>query len=463
MLRSFYLNVFESSGYRTPEKTRLYVSASLDEGHTIEQMDDIMRKVEAYLAEVDGLESFRTTVYSGKYAQIVIEFTDASEGGSLPYVLKNRLIQRSLDWGGVDWSVYGVGRGFSNASGDALPSFRVKLMGYSHTDLESIARQLAEKLVQHPRIKEVNTNDRVSWQDAVAEQLTLVPAKQVDAQSYASALGYARQVSPPLSSHTYIAVGDYQFPLRMEALGADEYSIYRLFNEAWGQPLQPNAEIVREVKTSALYRENRSYVRILSFEYYGSYRFGSEYLNKTLSDFVFPPGYTFERLEFDWGSARTKRQYSLIGLILILIFVICTATFESIRFPLYILFIIPLSFIGVFITFSYGGFYFDQGGYAAFILLAGIVVNATIFVLNESRIYPGSDENRNIIKACTRKFLPILLTIASTCLGLVPFLLDGQQEVFWFSFAVGVIGGLVFSIFLVFVVFPVLLVKHDKS
>jgi len=91
--------------------------------------------------------------------------------------------------------------------------------------------------------------------------------------------------------------------------------------------------------------------------------------------------------------------------------------------------------------------------------LAGIVVNATIFILNESRNYLSSHWNRNLIKACARKFLPILLTIVSTCLGLVPFLIDGQQEVFWFSFAVGVIGGLLFSIFLVFVIFPVLLMK----
>lgn len=106
-------------------------------------------------------------------------------------------------------------------------------------------------------------------------------------------------------------------------------------------------------------------------------------------------------------------------------------------------------------------FTLNQGGYTAFILLAGIVMNATVFIVNEAKNYHSMDWNKNIIKACALKLFPILLTIVSTCLGLVPFLLDGQQEVFWFSFAIGVIGGLLFSILLVFVVFPVLLMNRN--
>ncbi len=458
MLRSFYLNVFESSGYRTPEKTRLYVSASLDEGHTINQMDEIIRKVEEYLADVEGLATYQTTVYSGKYSQVVIEFNEETENGSLPYILKNRLIQRSLDWGGVDWNVYGVGRGFSNASGESLPSFRVKLMGYNYYDLELLADSLAHRLMVHPRIKEVNTNDRISWRDVNTEQLTLFPKNEALGHPYLTSLAYASNVATRLSPDTYVTIGNSRFPVNLVEETSETFGIYRLLNEG-KERLSNNVTLERELKTNALYREGRQYVRVLSFDYYGSYRFGDEYLKKVLSDYVFPIGYTYDWLEFNWGADKVKRQYALILLILVLIFVICTATFENLKLPFYIILIIPLSFIGVFITFSWGGYYFDQGGYAAFILLAGIVVNATIFILNESRNYTSIHKNHNLIKACTRKFLPIMLTIVSTCLGLVPFLVDGQKEVFWFSFSVGVIGGLLFSILLVFVVFPVLLVK----
>lgn len=457
MLRSFYLNVFESSGYRTPEKTKLYITASLREGHTIEQMDQIIRNVEEYLVKVKGLDNFRTSVYSGKYAQVIIEFLEETENGSLPYILKNRLIQRSLDWGGVDWSVYGVGRGFSNASSESLPSFRVKLKGYNYYDLEKLSDNLASMLLTHPRIKEVNTNDRISWQDVNSEQLVMTPNKSVFLESYQESLEELSNGSPKLTPANSISINNTQLPLIFRDTRSPSFSIFRLQNESWSMPLLTSTELQSEVKSSALYRENREYIRVLSFEYFGSYRFGDEYLKQVLDSYVFPVGYSHERILQQWGSDKIKRQYALIVLILLLIFVICAATFESLKLPLSVIFLIPLSFIGVFITFSWGGFYFDQGGYAAFILLAGIVVNATIFILNQVKNFTSKDWNRNVIKACYRKFLPIILTIISTCLGLVPFLIDGQKEIFWFSFAVGVIGGLLFSVFLVFIIFPVLL------
>lgn len=64
-----------------------------------------------------------------------------------------------------------------------------------------------------------------------------------------------------------------------------------------------------------------------------------------------------------------------------------------------------------------------------------------------------------MIKATVGKMRPIILTVLSTCLGLVPFLIGGQHEVFWFALAIGTIGGLALSILLVLLVLPVLLVK----
>ena len=462
-LRSFYLNVFESSGYRTPEKTKLYVAASLDEGHTIEQMNLIIRNVEKFLDKVDGLDSYRTNVYSGNYAQVVIEFDEASESGSLPYSLKNRLIQRSLDWGGVNWAVFGVGRGFSNVTNESLPTFRVALKGYNYADLEKLAKDLAAKLLTHPRIKEVNTNDRISWRDKSSEQLVLSPGNQIDVDTYLTTLRYVRNVAPSRIPDSYVTIGNSPLPLMFSDEHAEQFSIHRLMNEGGVTLSGTNTNLTREVKSSALYRENRQYVRVLSFEYYGSYRFGNEYLNQVIEGTVFPPGYSYEYKERFMSPDKTKRQYSLLLLVLLVIYIICTVTFESVRMPFHILLIIPLAFIGIFVTFSWGGFPFDQGGYAAFILLAGIVVNAAIFISNEASHYHSRNSSRNLVKACSRKFLPIMLTIISTCLGLTPFLMDGEKEVFWFSFAVGVIGGLFFSVFLVFVIFPALLIRSKQT
>ena len=99
---------------------------------------------------------------------------------------------------------------------------------------------------------------------------------------------------------------------------------------------------------------------------------------------------------------------------------------------MYIIAIIPISFIGLFLIFSLFDFYFDQGGYAAFVMLGGLAVNAGIFIVNDLNNRTTGAYNRNVLKSVAGKAIPILLTILSTCFGLIPFIMEGQNEIFWF-------------------------------
>ena len=53
----------------------------------------------------------------------------------------------------------------------------------------------------------------------------------------------------------------------------------------------------------------------------------------------------------------------------------------SFRYPLPVIFMIPISFIGLFLVFGLTDFAFDQGGFAAFVMLSGIVVDAGIYLV----------------------------------------------------------------------------------
>ena len=70
---------------------------------------------------------------------------------------------------------------------------------------------------------------------------------------------------------------------------------------------------------------------------------------------------------------------------------------------------------------------------------------------------------RRYIKAYNRKIVPTLLTIVSTVLGLIPFLFDGREEVFWFAFAIGVMGGMLFSIIALVVFLPIFMPLKSAS
>jgi multidrug efflux pump subunit AcrB len=129
--------------------------------------------------------------------------------------------------------------------------------------------------------------------------------------------------------------------------------------------------------------------------------------------------------------------------------------------------LIPLSFIGVFISFYWFDFNFDQGGYASFLLLAGNVVNAGIFIVNEFNIqrqkHPNRSPLRNYLTAFHHKILPILLTVLSTVVGFVPFLWAGSTQAFWFALAVGSVAGLLMSLLVIFIYLPVFLIPNKTK
>ena len=83
-------------------------------------------------------------------------------------------------------------------------------------------------------------------------------------------------------------------------------------------------------------------------------------------------------------------------------------------------------------------------------MLSGITVNAAIYILNDYNNLRREHSGRRIsnlklyFKAFHYKIVPILLTVVSTVLGFVPFLI-GEEQAFWFALAAGTIGGLVFS------------------
>ncbi|MDD6864172.1 MAG: hypothetical protein PUD56_10110, partial [Prevotella sp.] len=65
---------------------------------------------------------------------------------------------------------------------------------------------------------------------------------------------------------------------------------------------------------------------------------------------------------------------------------------------------------------------------------------------------------RSFVSAFNHKIVPIILTVLSTILGMIPFLIDGyDQQPFWFSLAVGTIGGLSLSVVSLVFFLPVVL------
>jgi multidrug efflux pump subunit AcrB len=467
-LRKFMTEVYEGYYYRQAEQTRLTVRATLPLGTTLEDANYVISKVEDFLEGIKGVDKFITYV-NNRTGRIEITFDPEYEYSALPYQLKGRLQARSIDLTGVQWGVYGVGRAFSaGGERDETPSFRIRMRGYNYDELDRQAEVMADKLLDHPRIQEVKTNEQIGY--GIGKSSEYVMDFDVDRLARA---GVSRgQIVSVISDYTLpngasasANLNEERLPVFVKSNNAKAFSKYDLMQEAL--PIDTSrllrvsdyANLSFEQTANEIHKEDRQYLRMVAFDYLGSPKFGAQYRDKVMEDMkaTLPVGYQIDVQDNYFRFGKEKQKYGLLGYLILGIFFICAILFESLRQPFYIIITIPISFIGLFLVFSVFDFSFDQGGYAAFVMLGGLVVNAAIFIVNDLNNTSLKQYNRAVLRAVLGKAMPILLTILSTCFGLIPFLMEGENEVFWFALAIGTIGGLVFSMVAVFVCLPVFL------
>lgn len=473
-LRKFVNEVYSGFRYGSPQQTRLNVNARLPFGTTLEDANFVISKVEEYLVGIEGIDKYITNVSRG-YASTQITFKAEYENSALPYQLKGRLQARSIDLTGVAWAINGVGQGF-NAGGERgeTPSLGLRMKGYNFDELERQAEVLASKLEEHIRVEKVNTNAQVSWRSQRTSEYVL----DFDIDRLATAginrgevISMLTDLTLPRGASASANYNNERLPIYVKASNAQAFSKYDLTEQAL--PLDTGrfikikdyASLSFEQTANEIHKEDRQYIRALSYDYNGSYKFAQRHRDEKVEEMnaEIPVGYLVEVRGGGFRFAKEKRQYGLLLVLIIGIFFICSILFENLKQPFHIIVTIPISFIGLFLIFSLFDFPMDNGGYAAFILLGGLVVNASIFIVNDFNNSSLKNKNRAVLKAVVGKAQPILLTILSTCFGLIPFLLEGENEVFWFSLAIGTIGGLIFSIIAVFICLPVFLSRKKAK
>ena len=158
----------------------------------------------------------------------------------------------------------------------------------------------------------------------------------------------------------------------------------------------------------------------------------------------------------EWERSSASLWLAL-GLSVFLVYVIMAAQFESLLHPLVIMFSIPLAFFGTLLTLYLFDVNLSIVVFLGMIMLAGIVVNNAIVLvdyINTLRAR-GFPRQRAIVGAGLVRLRPILMTTATTTLGLLPMALGlGQGAEIRTPMALAVIGGLVTSTALTLIVVP---------
>ena len=132
-LRLFVQKVYEGSYFTRNEEVVLHANANLPNGSTLEQMNTLIKRMETYLSEFKEIKQFQTSVESARRASIIFISRKSTKRAVSPYTLKANMINKALQLGGGDWSIYGLqDQGFSNNVRESAGSFRVKCMGSNY-------------------------------------------------------------------------------------------------------------------------------------------------------------------------------------------------------------------------------------------------------------------------------------------------------------------------------------------
>ena len=158
----------------------------------------------------------------------------------------------------------------------------------------------------------------------------------------------------------------------------------------------------------------------------------------------------------EWERSRGSLLLAL-GLSLFLVYVIMASQFESLIQPLIIMFTIPMAFVGTVLGLKWLGINLSVVVFLGMIMLAGIVVNNAIVLVDYANTLRarGLELKEAIVKASRVRLRPILMTTATTVLGLLPMALGlGDGAEIRTPMAVAVISGLITSTFLTLLIIP---------
>lgn len=439
----------------------LTIKASLPDGCTTAQLNDVVLDMENYLSQFEEVDVFSTSITSHSDGYIYVTFKKEYEHSAFPMWLRDAVVSKAIDFGGANWSVWGISTdNFSNNVSSQYKPHHIFISGYNYDALIDYCQKCVDYLESLPRVqapeiaagngKLLSATEYVIDYDAQA--LASKGLSQSDTyyslreQLYRENVGYADIEGTP-------------YEVMVASKNSSTFDVWNLSNEyiRCGDTyvkFSDVGEISKQKGSYTIYRHNQCYELSVAYDFLGSYQLAEktkEDAVRYLEENVLPVGFNISK---GYGGIYLNGKKSgiwIILLVMIIIFFICSILFESLLFPLLVILLVPVSFIGVFLSFSILKCNFDQGGLASMIMLCGLVVNAGIYLLTEYSV----QRKGSFIRAFNNKIIPISLTVVSTILGLVPFLFDGKDEAFWFPFTIGTIGGMLFSLVGLVFVLPV--------
>lgn len=439
--------------------TYVLIDIELPRGSDLERTDNLARSFEQRLAAIPEVERFASTVY-GTYGRITVTFPDSLENTGIPMAIKEQMFSYSLGFTGAEVRVRGVGLGFYGGGGGASPNYRMKVLGYNYEKVREIAEDLGTRLQRVPRVRSVDTNSTGRFVRERATEFVVEIKREQLARHDISVEELVQRMNAAVAGQTseaQLKIGGDEVRYEVKLEGYRETDVQELLETIIGTAsgtgirLGDVVSIAPKDVLAWIRREDQQYERTVAYEFAGPRRLGDQYYDGILESTEVPVGYAVEEQEgFRWSEEDRRQIFAVLAVSILLIYMVTAALFESVRLPLCVLLTVPMALIGVFLMFFYTGASFTREAYVGVIMMGGIVVNNAILLvdnINRVRREVGGDLHAAILTGTLERVRPILMTTATTVLGLLPLVLFSEtaDSTIWNALGYALIGGLMSS------------------
>lgn len=460
--------------FPSSDEGKFQVSIKLPEGSELEKTQDISNEVESYLTTRDDVETIFVKIGTGGSK---ISGGGSTNAGTIDVVLKdgaqpteqviNEVISVVRDIPGAEIKVK---ESTQSASGGASAPISVSIKGDELDALDKISQDFVGIMKGVEGTRDVES----SYGDGIPE-LQISVKRDIASQYGLNAAMIANAVKGTVDGTTatkYKIDGD-EIDVIVKGESLFKQSISNLKQASIPTPagikvtLSQVADINLAEGPVSISRTDQirevSVTSQLSGRDLGSV---TRDIKEELKGYEMPEGYSFE---FGGENKSMMDAFVDLGLALvlavILVYMVIASQFESIVHPFTIMFSVPLAvsggLIGLFVTARSLG----VTAFIGVIMLAGIVVNNAIVLVEYINVRRRSGESieEAILNAGPIRLRPILMTTLTTVLGLLPLALGiGDGAEMQAPMATVVIGGLMLSTLLTLVFIPVLYTIFDK-
>ncbi|MDR6984313.1 multidrug efflux pump subunit AcrB [Rheinheimera pacifica] len=391
---------------------------------------------------------------SAAYAQMIIR---TQQRDDIPLLMQR--LRQHLPAQLPDAEIYTEQLMFGPGSGAKL---QARVSGADEAVLRQLGQQIANIMRENSNITDIRQNWRqrevVIVPDFNEERARVAGVSRTD---LAQALQFA---SSGIQSGVY-RENDRQIPIVVRPPASERFDVDRLNDRMiWSAadntyiPITQVIDgLITQTEEAKIQRRNR--VRTLTVEAEPVTGVTADQALKQvrarIEQLPLPTGY-----KLSWGGeyeSSADAQASLAGqlpLSFIVMLVISILLFGSLKQPLVIWLIVPMSICGVTAGLMLSGLPFGFTSLLGFLSLSGMLMKNAIVLVDEIdlQIQQVPDKIQAIVQASMSRIRPVILAALTTILGMLPLLWDA----FFDSMAVTIMGGLAFATILTLVAVPLL-------